>query len=87
MQPSLVNYKDLLIIKKKPKLKVITKTNTIPKQLNKFEGTSTFFINITALILISIGIYYLYKRKSDKSQNKEKHLKNIEKLRKLSENI
>lgn len=85
MKPSLVNYKDLIPVEKL-KIKKL-KIDNVPHQFNKFENTNGFFINILALLIISIGFYYLYKRKSDKSKKEKKHIENIEKLRKISENI
>ena len=86
MKPQLVNYKDLINTSSKIK-QINIKKNIKFIKLNKFEGLQNFFINIIGLIFIIIGIYYLYIRKSEKNIKKEEHLKNIEKLKKLSDTI
>ena len=86
MKPQLVNYKDLINTSSKIK-QINIKKNITSIKLNKFEGLQNFFINIIGLIFIIIGIYYLYIRKSEKNIKKEEHLKNIEKLKKLSDTI
>ena len=76
MKPQLVDYN---IFKKKidkPVIKNVVKKNIVISKNNDIG----FLFNIILIILISLGLFLLYKRNKEKNINKDIYKKKVENL-------
>lgn len=76
MKPQLVDYS---IFKKNVDKPVIK--NVVKKNINISKNNDIgFLFNIMLVILLGVGVFFLYKRNKEKNINKDKYKKKVENL-------